>query len=130
MSKTFWAIIALVLVASVCYAGVGTQLTDKGGNFVTTPTFTPVPSKSFVTAASQAKGTYCTATTSIMRFNAYNSRAGVYYPNTSTTKTFPIAAGTATGVIGVNRAGTGAADTVTQYCFTNVSGASLSFQGQ
>lgn len=92
-------------------------------------TITPDPTKVITLADSTVKATYCLDTSNILQFMVQTTRTTSMYPNTLTTKTFPINANTPY-TIGVARYGTGNSHTVTQMCFTNQSGASLSIMPQ
>ena len=124
-------IVLLFLLAFVSTAFGATtyrkNLTDEAGEV--TQVFTPDPYKAYAHDAASAKATYCFSTLNVLKVLAQTTRASSFYLNTDTTKTFPMVVNTPM-TLGISRYGTGNAHTVTQVCFTNQSGASISIQAQ
>lgn len=129
MKKMIVTMLLITFTASAAFAATAYRkaLTDEAGAVM--QVLTPDPIKAYTQAEATAKGTYCFDTTNVIQLKAQSTRTTTVYPNTATTRTFPLAANTVWEQ-GVARYGAGSTHTVTQVCFTNQSGASLAIIAQ
>ncbi len=126
----FTTLLLLVAFVTASFAATAYRKFTTDETPVAMQEFTPDPTKSVNTASDFAKGTKCIDTTNILKFSAKSTRASNMGFNTYTSSNpYPMAANT-DYVRGIARYGTGNSHTVTQVCFSNQSGASLSFQAQ